>query len=180
MKRNILFEELFRNHIDYVAGALRSVGCNENEIEDIIQIAYLKAFNKFDQLEDEKSFVSWFTAIAINESYRYRKKNSAKNYILSGGSEELSKIMSENEWSEFYFEDSVTTRLSIEEAMEKIPEEYLVPFKLSVFEHYKYREIAIILKIKEGTVKSRINRARVLLRKLLTEADEEDTKQTAK
>ena len=178
MKRKILIEELFHNHLDYVSGALISVGCNVDEIEDVIQIAYIRAHEKFNQLKDEDSFVSWFTAIAINEFYRYRKKNNDNNSVLLGKLEGLNIIISESEWSGFYVANDMTTRLTLEEAMEKIPEEYLVPFKLSVLENYKYREIADILNIKEGTVKSRINRAKVLLKKLLNE-DGERAKQTA-
>ena len=177
MKRHILFEELFHNHLDYIAGALRSVGCKDDELEDIIQSAYVRAFEKFDQLKDENSFLSWFTAIAINETFRKKKKD--KKYVLFGKPEELSTIVSENEWSDFYIENDMTIRILLEEAMEKIPEEYLVPFKLSVLENYKYREIAVILCIKEGTVKSRINRAKVLLKKILSE-EEGDYKKNAK
>ena len=176
MKRSILFEDLFRNHLDYVAGALRRVNCTEDEIEDIIQIAYIRAFDKFGHLNDEASFVPWFTAIAINESYKYRKKKNDERQVWFGKLEELSVIMSENEWSELYVDDNVNSRLLIEEAMEKVPEDYLVPFWLSAIEDYKYREISNILSIKEGTVKSRINRARVLFRELLADVVEDHKK----
>lgn len=126
---------------------------NDEDCADAIQNAILKAYNKLHTLKNEKYFKTWVTKIVINESYAIlREKKRLVSYDEYMGSNPVT----EEEPYSLVFEE-----------ITKMQETYRIPFILHYVEGYTIIEIARMLNISEGTVKTRLYRARNQLKKQL-------------
>lgn len=126
------------------------------EAEDVSQEAFIKAYYSLAKLENIYAFSSWLTRIVSNLCYdriQKRKKETA----VSG---ELIKTHIANNNIE-----QVHLHMTIEEAMNKLSPEHREAIILRDVEGYSYDEIAGMINIPLGTVKSRISSARLMLRK---------------
>ncbi|WP_416827355.1 RNA polymerase sigma factor [Ectobacillus polymachus] len=133
------------------------------EAEDIAQEAFLKAYVSLPRLENEYAFVSWLTRIVTNLCYdRLKKMNKSK--IVSSEEEMLNASSDDMEQTQ--------TRLTIQEAMQRLSLEHRTVLILKDVQGYSYDEIAAIIHVPVGTVKSRLNAARMMVRKELSRGDE--------
>ena len=128
----------------------KSILSNDKDCEDAVQEAILKAYNKLKTLKEEEYFKTWLIRILINECYSLKRKE-----LKTLSYEECFDIASDNnkdEYSELYFE------------IQKLPERIRITIVLYYVEGYSIKEIKKILKIPEGTVKSRLAKGRKLLK----------------
>ncbi|MDP1511891.1 RNA polymerase sigma factor [Paenibacillus ottowii] len=134
------------------------------EAEDVSQEAFIKAYYSLSNLENSYAFSSWLTRIVSNLCYDRIKKRKKENIVSSD-----------------QIEAGISTQgierrdlhLTIEEAMKTLSPEHREAILLRDVEGYTYDEIAGMLHIPLGTVKSRINAARLQLRKELKKGVEE-------
>lgn len=126
---------------------------NDEDCTDAIQNAILKAYSKLHTLKNEKYFKTWMTRIVMNESYAIlREKKRLVSY---------DEYMDDNPVTE----DEVYS--PVFEEITKMQETYRIPFVLHYVEGYAVIEIAKMLNLTEGTVKTRLYRARNQLKKQL-------------
>ncbi len=134
----------------------KSILQNDKDCEDAVQEAILRAYNKLGSLKKEQFFKTWLVRILIHECYkirRYRKKVvSYEDYINSEDTTEP------KDYSELYL------------SIMKLDEDLRTLVILYYIEGFSVAETAEILKMREGTVKSRLSRARINLKKYLQEA----------
>lgn len=126
------------------------------EAEDVSQEAFIKAFYSLSKLENRYAFSSWLTRIVSNICYdriQRRKKEKIVSVELIDNSI-LNKGM-----------EQADLHMTIQEAMKALSPEHREAVLLRDVEGYSYEEIAAMLNIPLGTVKSRINAARLMLRK---------------
>jgi RNA polymerase sigma factor (sigma-70 family) len=124
------------------------------EAEDVTQETFIKAYYSLSKLENEFAFTPWLTRIVSRLCYdrlHKRKKESAID----------EKILEQTTEGSL---EQQQLRITIEEAMNKLSPEHLEAIVLREVQGYSYDEIAGMLEIPLGTVKSRINAARLLLR----------------
>ena len=119
--------------------------------QDAVQNAILKAWQYKDRLRDESKFKSFLMKILTNECHTIRRKTRRELYV---------PIPEEN----IHIPDA-----SLREAVSALPEKLRVTVALHYMEGASEDDIAFILHIPKGTVKSRLNRARMLLRRSLSE-----------
>jgi RNA polymerase sigma-70 factor (ECF subfamily) len=154
MDKNTFAEEIRKSETTLYRVS-KSILQNEKDCEDAVQEAILKAYHKLTSLKKEAFFKTWLVRILINECYkisRFRKKNvSFEEYINSEAT-----AIPEN-YSELYM------------SIMKLDEDLRTLVILYYIEGFSVAETANILKIQEGTVKSRLSRARKNLRKWLEE-----------
>lgn len=131
----------------------KSILKNDEDCEDAVQEAITKAFLKLWSLKNESFAKTWLIRIVINECYSIlrKKKNSFYNEEIT-----LEEADS-NDYSELY------------KALNELPADYRVTVVLYYIEGYSVKETAQILKVTEGTVKSRLSRGRKKLRGFLEE-----------
>lgn len=133
------------------------------EAEDIAQEAFVKSYLSLPKLTNEFAFVSWLTRIVANLCYdRLKKIQKEKN--ISTNQDEQSVAMV----------DQSQTRMEIQEALKTLSAEQRNAIILRDMQGYGYDEIAKILQIPLGTVKSRINAARAALRKEFVRSGEDE------
>lgn len=131
------------------------------EAEDIMQEAFLTAFEKIDTYEGKVSFGSWLKRIVINKSLDAIRKRKIKVTELN---EETNIFTEENETDESEIQYKVD---AIKKAMEKLPDGYRIVLSMYLFEGYDHDEIAGILGISNSTSRSQYTRAKKYLLKLL-------------
>lgn len=131
------------------------------EAEDIMQEAFLTAFEKIDTYEGKVSFGSWLKRIVINKSLDAIRKRKIKGTELN---EETNIFTEENETDESEIQYRVD---AIKKAMEKLPDGYRIVLSMYLFEGYDHDEIAGILGISNSTSRSQYTRAKKYLLKLL-------------
>mgnify|MGYP000527052037 CR=1 FL=1 len=146
------FSKLIKLYEKDLYRVARAIVKNDDDALDCIQDAILRAFKSIKNLSKEEYFKTWLIKILIN---------SCNNFI----SQRISLDSFEN-----YSADSEISidRLHIEEALGKLEEFMKIPIILYYFEDMSIREIGKSLKISEGTVKSRLSRARNRLKELLS------------
>ncbi|MCL2077761.1 MAG: RNA polymerase sigma factor [Oscillospiraceae bacterium] len=136
---------------------------NDFDCADAVQEAIIKAFGNIDGLKEEKFFKTWLCRILINECYRIYRSGRR---VLPTPYEEYMK----NEQSR---QTQVHTQnIELYSALMKLKEKLRLTVVLHYIEGFKTSEIAVMLKIPEGTVKSRLSKARAELRILLQEKED--------
>lgn len=135
----------------------KSILKNDTDCADAVQEALLKAYEKLHTLKKDEFFRTWITRILIHECYKICKKNK--------------KIVPYEEYMENagMWEEGRYTHLYL--AIMELPEELRVLVTLYYLEGFSIKEISEILSIREGTIKSRLSRARRLLRDQLSEEE---------
>lgn len=130
---------------------------NEQDCADVVQEAVVKAFVNRDRLREPDHFKTWLVRILINECYAFLRKR--KRYLPLeeevSASGNLPDSCVKEEYLDLYY------------AMERLEKRDRICVQLFYMEQYSIRQIARVLKIPEGTVKSRLGRARKQLRKML-------------
>ena len=124
-----------------------------NDRMDAVQEAVIKAWANVRRLKNERYFETWLTRILINECHNIQRLR--KRIVPVDTVPEMPSSTDKDE--------------KIREAVLSLEEEYRLPVLLHFMEGYKTREVAEILKIPEGTVKTRLARARKQLKQLLEE-----------
>ncbi len=154
-----LYEILMRRHNQRLYRAARAILRDENEAEDVMQEAYVRAFQHLGQFAGEAKFSTWLTKIAIHEALaRTRKRSRVETMDF--------EIESPARNPEQETLDSESHRL-IEEAVDALPENYRTVFMLREVEGLSTAETAAALGIAQETAKTRLHRARGLLRRHL-------------
>lgn len=127
--------------------------------EDILQEGFIKVFHNLDRFRGEGSFEGWLKRIFINTAIEYYRKATNHN-----GHADLDAI-SGQQIPERALENLATQDLL--KLIQRLSPGYRAVFNLYVIEGYSHKEIAKTLGISEGTSKSQLARARVLLQKMV-------------
>jgi len=165
------YKELLNRHQRAIFNIILKIVRNRDETEDLVQETFMRAFHSLATYRSEYRFSTWLYKIAANcaiDSIRKKKIEALsldKPIETKDGKVEIdlpdnSSNPEENLWQK-------QRRMSIDEAIDSLPEKYR---EVIVYRHrddQSYEEIAQILKLPVGTVKARIFRARELLKKKL-------------
>ncbi len=149
----------------------RGIVRNDSEAEDIVQEAYVRAFSHLDGFRGQSSLATWLSRIVINEALgRLRKKRRSLEVPESAGRTEpdanviLFPASIGNDDPERIMAQRQILKL-VERATDELPDAYRTVFVARVIEGLGIDETAELLGIKPETVKTRLHRARRLLRK---------------
>lgn len=171
----ILFESLLEPILDNAFGMAYRMTRNRDEAEDLIQDTAVQAFHGFHTFERGTNFKAWFFHIMINI---FRKR-----CIKRGRGPEMTPLDDAPDLY-LYLQSSraginapngnpaalVISKMSetmIQQAINALPEEYQIVSVLYFMEEMPYQEIADIIGVPVGTVRSRLHRGRKLLQKAL-------------
>jgi RNA polymerase sigma-70 factor (ECF subfamily) len=158
------FEDVMLPHLDAAHNLAKWLLRNEQDAQDVVQEAYLRAFKSFGGFHGSNGR-AWLLAIVRNTSYTLLKKNQAVD-LTTTFDEELHASGQESVSPTTVLEQSENTAL-IREAINELPAEFREILTLRHQEGLSYKEIAEIAQIPPGTVMSRLARARVKLKEYL-------------
>ena len=151
------FAEVVLASTDSLYRISKTILKNDADCEDAVQEAIATGFAKLDTLRQERYAKTWLTRILIHECYALlRKRNKTAPLTEEPETEEYSG----EDYSELY------------EALSALKREYRLAIVLHYLEGYSIQEIAQIMRISVGTVKSRLSRGRKSLRHIMEEAYE--------
>jgi RNA polymerase sigma-70 factor (ECF subfamily) len=158
------FEETMLPHMDAAHNLARWLLRNEQDAQDVVQEAYLRAFKSFGGFHGSNGR-AWLLTIVRNTSYTLLKKNRAVD-LTTTFDEEIHASSYESVSPATILEHSEDAEL-IREAMDELPAEFREILALRHQEGLSYKEITDIAQIPPGTVMSRLARARAKLRECL-------------
>jgi len=144
----------FVNRVHFVVA--RIVG--RSDVDDVTQNVFLQVFRSIGQYRKESRFETWLYRLTVNEALQYRRRN--RRWPLPSLNEELATAARDGK-------DSGDERELLERALSDLPEDLRVLFVLREVEGLCYRDLAEVLGIPEGTVASKLSRARQELREKL-------------
>ena len=163
--------ELYQATVKNAYFTARKVLGNQDEAVDLVQEAYITAFERLEQLEDEETFPAWLSMIVANKckDWLKRKKPSLFSELRTEDGPEWDWEDTKTEGQPAQVLDQKETVHLVAQMIDRLPEDQ----KLCVILYYKEEltvaQIAQTLEISEGTVKSRLNYAR---RKITEQVEE--------
>ena len=158
------FEETMLPHMDAAHNLAKWLLRNEEDAQDVVQEAYLRAFKSFGGFHGSNGR-AWLLTIVRNTSYTLLKKNRAVD-LTTTFDEEIHPSGHESVSPATLLERSEDADL-VREAMDKLPVDFREILVLRHLEGLSYKEIADIAQIPPGTVMSRLARARGKLKECL-------------
>jgi RNA polymerase sigma factor (sigma-70 family) len=166
------FEELLSEHLDALyRTALRLCGGRRADAEDLLQDAVLRAFERFDELREPAAARAWmFTILTRTNLNRIRASRRRAEALASDLDEhEFEEALASWQGAAAPDEqaDLVLARAHLAAALDALDEQLRPVVWLSDVEGFRQREVAEMLGIPEGTVASRLFRARRSLREAL-------------
>ncbi|HBA46121.1 MAG: RNA polymerase, sigma-24 subunit, ECF subfamily [Candidatus Nomurabacteria bacterium GW2011_GWA2_43_66] len=132
---------------------------NEERAADIVQESFIKAFINLNSFNIKKKFSSWIYRIVHNQAINLAKKYQKETPLLENwdfkSNDDIEKDFEEKE-----------TKEKVEKCLKEIPLLYSEPLSLHYIDEKSYEEISDILRIPMGTVATRINRAKKLMKNI--------------
>ena len=158
------FEALMLPHLDAAHNLAKWLLRNEQDVQDVVQEAFLRAFKSFGGFHGSNGR-AWLLTIVRNTSYTLLKKNRVAD-LTTSFDEEIHGSGQESVSPATILEHSEDAEL-IKEAMDELPAEFREILVLRHLEGLSYKEIADIAQLAPGTVMSRLARARGKLKESL-------------
>jgi RNA polymerase sigma-70 factor (ECF subfamily) len=158
LRQQHTFREVYLAHFDFVWGALRRLGVREQDAQDWTQKVFLIAYLKLPAFENRSSLRTWLFRFCINAASDYRRSAPIRREVATepAAIDSLSGATSDGH------EDGEARRLAAvaEAILNKLPENQRLVFVLFELEEMSGAEIAALLGISVGTVRSRLRLAR--------------------
>jgi RNA polymerase sigma-70 factor (ECF subfamily) len=169
-----LFEILMRRHNQRVFRVVRAVVKDEADVEDVMQQAYISAFTHLHQFEERSQFSTWLIRIALHEAFARRRKMRQFESMTRSGSDQdhdhgelMDTLISPQADPERQAYAQELHRL-LEAAVDALPETYRTVFMLRDIEGLSTSETGDGLGLGEEAVKTRLHRARAMIRRSVT------------
>lgn len=162
-----MINQYIRNYGKRLYGLCMVLCANSYEAEDLYQETWLKVVKYIDRFDQSKEFEPWLTKICVN-TYRSTLRRISRSPILNSfpSTEEKENLLNsvpapeQKDYSDLYA------------AIDRLPEKLRLTVILFYFKNMEITAVAESLGIPPGTVKSRLNKARIKLKEVLTdEAD---------
>jgi RNA polymerase sigma factor (sigma-70 family) len=141
--------------------AFRIVG-NIGDAEDVLQEAFLDAFNRVKDFRQETTFGLWIKQIVVHRSINLLRKRKMDLVELDG--DQLENIADDESYDD---EETLLKVAQVKEAMKLLPDGYRVVLSLYLLEGYDHEEIGQVLNISENTSRTQFLRAKRKLMEIL-------------
>lgn len=168
------FEKLYAETIKFSYGVARVLLKNEEDIEDVLQNSYMYVARYIKTLKNPERFESWLGTIIRHECQKSISKDKRINDIFASIISSKKLEISSSEHTFYEQIEKLSLNESIREIVENLPDDKRVCIVLYYFEQCTISEIAEILGIPEGTVKSRLYNGRKILEREFKKLQKKD------
>jgi RNA polymerase sigma-70 factor (ECF subfamily) len=169
-----VFTDLIRTYQDRIYNLCRYMLENPQDAEDAAQETFIKAYQNLKNYTPNASFYTWLYRIAVNTCLDHIRKFSFHSLFFSGDKEaHIDSFPSQAPSPESAYA-TAQSMVALQSALNKLSTKLRVVIVLNELEGLAYEEIAEILDVSVGTVKSRISRAREELRKNMKKITEQN------
>ena len=142
---------------------------NRDDAEEVMLDGFMRVFEKIEQFREDGSFEGWIRRVMVTESLMFLRKNKQWRQEIP-----LEEITVEPDYA---WADTAVNENDLLRMVNQLPDGYRTVFNLYAIEGYSHAEIAETLGISEGTSKSQLSRARMLLQANLKKLEQEPTLQ---
>jgi RNA polymerase sigma-70 factor (ECF subfamily) len=160
------FEDLYKAHAGRLYSlAFRMLG-NAADAEDLLQEIFLSAHRKLESFRGDAALGTWLYRLATNQILDHVRSRAARAGQLTDGLDDATVLA---DATGHRLADRAIDRIDLERALGELPDGCRAAFVLHDVEGLEHKEIAGVLGIAEGTSKSQVHKARLRLRKLLSD-----------
>ncbi len=149
------FERLYRSHVDRVYSLICRMAGVERA-EELTQDVFVRAWGQLTRFRGDSKFGTWLYRITVNLVYDANRTRTRERERMVDGVVPIQQARARR--------DPVTERIDFDSAIEVLPHRARQVFVLHDVAGFKHREIAEMLGIADGTAKSQLHRARMLMR----------------
>ncbi|MBR2230720.1 MAG: sigma-70 family RNA polymerase sigma factor [Prevotella sp.] len=150
-KRRKAFEQAVREYSEQLYWQVRRIVLNHEDANDVVQNAFLKAWNSLDSFHGDSKLVTWLSRIAINEALDFMRRQKTR-FMLSTDDDGMQSVARQLEADRYFDGDHVEAQL--QEAMSQLPDVQRTVFQLRYYDEMKYSEISRITGTSEGALKA--------------------------
>ena len=177
-----IFQDILAQYEGKVYGLALKFTRSEQDAEEVLQDTFLAVYNKISGFEGRSAFSSWLYRITINYALMKLRKNKSNpvDYLDSYFNEKCSTTYniysSSSDWTQTPDEILLNAELrhKIKSALDRLPQKYKTVFMLRDVEGLTTDEACNILQISVPALKSRLHRARLYLREIISQYLERD------
>lgn len=163
----VAFNAMVNRYKDRLMNVIGRMLSSQEEAEDIVQETFVRVYQHRQSFNFQHCFSTWIYTIGLNLARNELRKRRRFKFF------EISEFQGNEK--EFAVDPKLPNRLPelLSEAMDTLPRKYREAFLLRDIDEMPYEEVAKVLDVPLGTVKSRVNRARLMLREKLQPRMEE-------
>lgn len=160
-----LYREIIERYENKLRRYLRKFIFDSDELDDVLQDVFIKAYKNLFGFDVKKKFSSWIYRIAHNEAVNHLKKNSKERISL----DDVEYKIIDEKMDIGISMDKTLLKEKMENYLSHIKLKYREPLILFYFEEKSYEEISEILRIPKSTVGTLIMRGKKILKENLTQ-----------
>lgn len=164
-----LYEILMRRHNQRLYRTIRAIVREDGDVEDVMQQSYLDAYLHLDQFRGAARFATWLTRIAVHRAIRHSQRRGLRLVTADEESDPVQQapaVTIDPEHAMYGHE----LRVVLEGLIAKLPDPFRIVFVMREVEGLSTAETAACLEINEETVKTRLHRAKRLLKEQVDRA----------
>jgi RNA polymerase sigma-70 factor (ECF subfamily) len=167
------FEELVNRYEKKIYRLGMNITGNREDAEDVLQEAFLKAFEHLPEFREDSRFYTWIVRIAVNEALmKLRKRRTSREVPIEDFSNESGEVLVREfaDWKPNPEQEYARAELEgiLQRGVKALPEGFRTVFYLRDVEGLSTEETADLLNLSVGAVKARLFRARLRLREELS------------
>ena len=153
--REVAYKQLVRLYSKKIYWLVRRLVLDHDDANDVVQEVFIKIYNNLKKFKRESKLYTWIYTIATNEAINFINKKAKKNNISF---EEVAYEQASNLESDRYF-DGDEMQLFLQKQVAKLPPQQRLVFQMKYYQEMKYEEIAEVLKLTVGALKSNYHHA---------------------
>ncbi|MGM0843917.1 MAG: sigma-70 family RNA polymerase sigma factor [Bacillota bacterium] len=173
----VFFEDIFNEYSDDVYKLAFTYVKRKDIAEDLVQEVFVKVYKNLDKFQSNSSIKTWIISIAINQCkdylrsayYRYIYLSEKISFMAKGGTKTPEELVLEEFGKHLLTKDVLS-----------LPVKYREVIILYYFQELKIKEITDVLNVNENTIKSRLSRAKEIMKKKYQERGNQDGERTNK
>jgi RNA polymerase sigma-70 factor (ECF subfamily) len=142
---------LVKRYSPQVFGFISKMTDNQDDIKDLAQNTFIKAWRSLDRFRLESTLYTWLFRIATNEALTFVRRSN-KSVALSINDDDMKITLPANDMESSETGDEIAEKL--QSAVEKLPEKQKIVFKMKYYKEMKYDDMAGILKTSVGALKA--------------------------
>ncbi len=167
------FGALVRRYQERLYNSVYRLAENAEDAQDVVQEAFLSAYQSLDSFKGDSLFFTWLYRIAVNTAISLRRKKRVLVRMETGsnGEQSIDPLDSSAESQPGHALEQAEQARRVREALGRLSPEHRTVLVMKDMEGQKYETMAEILQVPIGTIRSRLHRARLELRELLEKSE---------
>jgi RNA polymerase sigma-70 factor (ECF subfamily) len=163
-----LYAIVVRRYNQRLYRVAKSIINDESDVEETMQVAYIKAYENLGKFENRSLFSTWLTRILINECLQIKKRKQTLSMNDDIIENEINKHPNSKVLTPAMSVINAELKTILEKAIGQLPDKYRTVFVMRELEQLSVAETQECLNLSEANVKVRLNRAKAILRNSLT------------